>query len=222
MSVPETGHAALMNATYRRQRRVYDLTRKYFLFGRDRLVAGLRPPESGHLLEIACGTGRNLDLIDRRWPGRKLYGLDISSEMLVSARQRLGRRAVLAEADACDFDPASLYGTDAFDRIVISYAVSMIPDWQRALEHSGQKLAPGGSLHVVDFGDLSGWPPPARLGLNRWLERFHVAPRLALGPVLDAIAVRMGARAATETIMGGYAVLGRIERADPALMRAAG
>ena len=34
-------HAALMDSVYRRQRHIYDLTRKYFLFGRDTLIEGL-------------------------------------------------------------------------------------------------------------------------------------------------------------------------------------
>jgi S-adenosylmethionine-diacylgycerolhomoserine-N-methlytransferase len=34
-------HAAKMDAMYRRQRYIYDLSRKYFLLGRDRLLARL-------------------------------------------------------------------------------------------------------------------------------------------------------------------------------------
>lgn len=37
-------HAALMDATYRHQRRIYDVTRRHFLLGRDRLIAELDPP----------------------------------------------------------------------------------------------------------------------------------------------------------------------------------
>ncbi|HEY0281515.1 MAG TPA: hypothetical protein VGC27_02700 [Rhizomicrobium sp.] len=35
---PVQNHAALMDEIYRHQRYVYDLTRKYYLFGRDRLI----------------------------------------------------------------------------------------------------------------------------------------------------------------------------------------
>ena len=53
-------HAALMDKVYRRQRHIYNLTRKYYLLGRDRLVRQLRarPPE--RVVEIGCGTARNL------------------------------------------------------------------------------------------------------------------------------------------------------------------
>ncbi len=41
MSAVEHSHAELMDGVYRYQRHVYDLTRKYYLLGRDRLIDGL-------------------------------------------------------------------------------------------------------------------------------------------------------------------------------------
>ena len=51
-------------------------------------------------------------------------------------------------------------------------------------------VAPGGSLHIVDFGDLGRLPWPLRAGLRRWLERFHVSPRLELIERTGALAAR--------------------------------
>jgi len=119
-------HAALMNGIYAKQRRIYDLTRKYYLLGRDRLIEDLAVPDGGRVLEVACGTGRNLAKIGARYPRAELYGFDISSEMLINARQTLGDRARLAEGDATDFDPQAMFGVPGFDRVVISYALSMI------------------------------------------------------------------------------------------------
>ena len=79
-------HAETMDAMYRYQRHIYDLTRKYYLFGRDRLIDGLAVPKGGTVLEAACGTGRNLKRVAHRYPDARLYGFDISREMLVSAR----------------------------------------------------------------------------------------------------------------------------------------
>ena len=53
-------NTVLMNRIYRCQHHIYDLTRKYYLLGRDRLLAGLRPHAGDAVLEIGCGTGRNL------------------------------------------------------------------------------------------------------------------------------------------------------------------
>ena len=43
-------HARLMDGIYRGQRHIYDATRKYYLFGRDRLIAGLALQDGGKVL----------------------------------------------------------------------------------------------------------------------------------------------------------------------------
>ena len=74
-----------MDGVYRWQRHIYDLTRKYYLLGRDRLIDGLDVPQNGSVLELGCGTGRNIVLAARRYPNARFFGLDISAEMLETA-----------------------------------------------------------------------------------------------------------------------------------------
>ena len=199
------GHAALMDEVYRGQRHIYDFTRKYYLFGRDTLIAGLAARPGMRVLEVACGTGRNLAKVGKAWPGVRLFGLDISAEMLKSARAALGSEARLGQGDACAFDPAGLLGEPAFERIVLSYSLSMIPDWQGALDHAAGQLAPGGSLHVVDFGDLQGLPGPMQTLLRGWLAKFHVEPRTALPEAAARIAAARGlSLASTRGPLGYY------------------
>lgn len=205
-------HAALMDRTYRYQRLFYDATRAWFLFGRNHLIRHLAPPPGGSVLELACGTGRNLDLIGRRYPGRSLYGLDISEEMLRSARAKLGPRATLVQGDACAVPAEALFGKAGFDRVALSYSLSMIPDWRRALEQAVALVAPGGELHVVDFGDLRGYPGPFRKGMDLWLGKFHVTPRLDLAEALRRVAWGYGARVEVQKLYRGYATHGVIRR----------
>ena len=174
-----------MDRIYRRQRHVYDLSRKYYLLGRDRLIDGLAPPPGGRVLEIGCGTARNLIAVGRRHPATPLFGIDLSLEMLDTARRRveregLGGRVRLAHADATRFDPALLFGVPGFSRIFFSYTLSMIPEWERALAQSVVWLQPGGELHLVDFGGQERLPRWFRGGLRHWLSLFHVIPRDAL------------------------------------------
>ena len=150
--------AALMDRMYRRQRHIYDLSRKFYLLGRDEAITRLRPAPGDKVLEIACGTGRNLVKLARAYPQARLFGLDVSREMLATAaastaRAGLASRVALAQADATAFDPQALFGCASFERVLISYALSMIPPWRAALAHALDVLAPGGSLHIVDFGD---------------------------------------------------------------------
>ncbi|MEO3413292.1 methyltransferase domain-containing protein [Roseovarius sp. CAU 1744] len=201
-------HADLMDKTYRNQRQIYDLTRKYFLLGRDHLITELHPAPGSHVLEIACGTGRNLQVAQRRYPHCAFYGLDISSEMLRSARRKLADHIQLAEADACGFDGHQLFRRRSFDRIFVSYGISMIPDWEAALRMACAHLGPGGELHVVDFSDQQGLPDWFGTALNEWLRRFHVSPRLALERVLAQIARDLGANVRFSHLYRGYAQYG--------------
>jgi S-adenosylmethionine-diacylgycerolhomoserine-N-methlytransferase len=194
MATASPSHAALMDEVYRGQRHIYDLTRKYYLFGRDTLIAGLDARAGMRVLEVACGTGRNLAKVGKAWPGVRLFGLDISAELLKSARAAVGAEARLGEGDACAFDPQSLLGEPAFERIVLSYSLSMIPDWEDALDHAAGLLAAGGSLHVVDFGDLQGLPGPFQTLLRGWLAKFHVEPRSSLPAAAARIAHARGLR----------------------------
>src|SRR5436190_741980 len=61
---PVSVHSEMMDRVYRRQRHIYDLSRKFFLLGRDRLIGALKPPPGGQVLEIGCGTARNLHVVD--------------------------------------------------------------------------------------------------------------------------------------------------------------
>lgn len=185
--------ADLMDLMYRRQRHVYDATRKFYLLGRDRLIDQLAPPPGATVLEIGCGTGRNLIRAARRYPSIRAFGVDISNEMLTTARGQIARaglegRIMVAQADAANFDAKTCLGVGAFDRIFISYALSMIPPWRETLEHAGALLAPEGSLHIVDFGDQKALPRSFRRALRIWLGLFSVQPREELEAELNGFA----------------------------------
>lgn len=187
----EGTHAALMDQVYRRQRYIYDLTRKYYLFGRDRMIRelALRPGQSA--VEVGCGTARNLIRIAKMYPGVELFGLDASGEMLRTAADNIARaglsgRIHLVQGYAESLSPA-LFGRERpFDRVLFPYSLSMIPDWRQALRAGAAALAADGRLMVVDFGDLTGLGPLAAALLRRWLHLFHVEPRIEILAELEA------------------------------------
>jgi S-adenosylmethionine-diacylgycerolhomoserine-N-methlytransferase len=211
-----------MDAIYRYQRFIYDASRKHYLLGRDRLLDELLPPPGGTVLEIACGTGRNLIKAARRYPGVRFYGFDISSAMLDTARASIGRRGlsdriIVAAGDAADFSGERLFGVPAFDRVFISYALSMIPPWRAALAQALAAVAPGGRLSVVDFGEQGALPDWFKAGLRTWLAKFSVEPRDALKAELKGIAARPGLSVRCEEPYRGYAVYAVIAKTDGGL-----
>ena len=202
------GHGELMDKIYHTQRHFYDATRKYYLLGRDGLIADLAPPSGGSVLEIGCGTGRNLIAVGLAWPQAELFGIDISDAMLETARGSLAKAdvaATLVRGDACGFDATALFGRATFDRVFISYALSMIPDWEKAIDAALAALKPGGSLHIVDFGQQERLPRWFGRMLQAWLLRFHVTPRATLRDVLADKADTAGGRLEFEPIGRGYA-----------------
>lgn len=207
----------LMDRVYRHQRHIYDLTRKYFLLGRDRLIARLDPPPGGTVLELGCGTGRNLIAAARAHPEARFFGIDVSAAMLETARRKVERagltaRITVARADAAAFDAASLFGQASFDRVFVSYTLSMIPPWERAVEAGLAALREGGVLHVVDFGQQEGLPRLFKALLFAWLGRFHVTPRAAMEGTLAALAGRGRGSLTFTPLYRGYAWSAEIAR----------
>lgn len=173
-------HAALMDQIYRYQRYVYDLTRKFYLIGRDALIREMHVEPGDKVLEMGCGTARNLILLAKRHPEARFFGIDASQAMLDTAqihvdRAGLSKRIILRQALAEEVSYAETFDLKApFDSVFFSYSLSMIPTWKDALHAAMENLTPGGMVYVVDFWDQGGWPRWFQTLLKGWLSLFHV------------------------------------------------
>ena len=167
-------HQQFLDRYYGWSRSIYDVTRKYYLFGRDQAVAQLLEEPWRRLVEVGPGTGRNLKLLHAQRPEALFGGVEASTAMLEVARSACPW-AVLTEGFAEDAEYRDLLGAPP-DRILFSYCLSMVQDPEGALAHARRQLAPGGEIVVVDFGGLGGLRGPAAPALRRWLEAFHVTP----------------------------------------------
>ncbi len=173
---------------YRVHAGFYDLTRWSFLLGREALVqrvAACLVPKA--VLEVGCGTGRNLGRLGRRFPQARLWGVDLSADMLAVARKKLQDLAPRLTLIRSAYD-RPVGEEPSFDLVVFSYALSMFnPGWEEALAAADWDLLPGGLLAVVDFHDS---PFPAFkswMGLNHVRLDGHLLPGLkARFPLLEA------------------------------------
>lgn len=181
-----------MDRMYRFQRYFYDVTRKYYLLGRDQLLREIAPKPGERILEIGCGTGRNLIILAKQYPKTHFYGLDASAVMLETARRNINSAGLsnitlkTALADDFLFDTTFKLGK-RFDKIFFSYSISMIPPWRESIENALENLKTGRELFIVDFYDQKDLPESFQKLLQWWLAKFHVTFWEGLMPYLYAL-----------------------------------
>lgn len=144
-----TSHAQALGAFYGAQSAHYDRFRERLLHGRAELIASLDLPPRAHLVELGGGTARNIEFFGERVAGIARYDvIDLCAPLLSLARERARTIPVLhaIEADATTWRP-----TQPVDAVILSYALTMIPDWRAALANAISMLKPGGQLALVDF-----------------------------------------------------------------------
>ena len=174
MTPEQAEHREFLDRYYSAARPIYDLTRKYYLFGRDRALARLLADPWDSLVEVGPGTGRNLRIIHRQRPSARLGGVQPPAPMLPHAARRCPW-ATFHRGFAEDVDYTAVLGEPP-QRILFSYCLSMVRHREVAIERALAGLAPGGELHIVAFADLAGLPAALREGLRRWLAAFRVEP----------------------------------------------
>jgi S-adenosylmethionine-diacylgycerolhomoserine-N-methlytransferase len=210
-----------MTRMYRWTRHVYDWSRRYYLLGRDGLLGQIADRPAGTVLEIGCGTARNLRVLHRTAPEHALFGLDASRSMLDTARTKLRRAGVadrirLAHGLAQDLDPKAHFGVERpFDAVFFSYVLSMIPDWPAALHAGLRHLAPGGCLYVVDFWDQADLPSWMASALQHWLALFDVHPRPDLIRTLRRLDRVNGLHTTVEPVVRRYAYRATVHAPGP-------
>ncbi len=179
--MPEKSASSPLEGYYRLHSKIYDATRWSFLFGRTAILreaAAVATPK--RILEVGCGTGKNLVNLCRMFPDAEVTGVDLSEAMLGVARgktESFGPRIRLQHAAY-----GSAFQSEApSDLILFSYALTMFnPGFEEAIAAAHRDLAPGGHIAVVDFHDTR-----FRF-FERWMGVNHVRMNGQLRPLLAA------------------------------------
>lgn len=123
------------------------------VYWRREMVKALALPETGRVLDAACGTGDGMiELARQSKAGRLLAGVDFAPKMLEVARQKLEPLAdshqislVAGNSLALPFTPG------AFDAVTIAFGIRNIMDRKAALRQFYDQLKPGGWLAVLEL-----------------------------------------------------------------------
>lgn len=120
---------------------------------RRELVAQAALPARARLLDIGCGTGSLVVLLGSEHPACEVVGLDPDPKALARGRRKAERAGVSVRFDE-GFSDELPYEDGAFDRVFSSFMLHHLGSNERrvTLAEARRVLAPGGSLHVVDFG----------------------------------------------------------------------
>jgi ubiquinone/menaquinone biosynthesis C-methylase UbiE len=141
-------------------RQRYNRLAKFFVFFewlfllprsiRSKAVHRLELKRGSRVLEVGCGTGRNLaPLLEVVGAEGHVYGVDLSEGMLAESKElctQAGWNNVqLMRADAADY-----ILPEPVDGAIFSLSYAVIPHHRDALRHAWNQLRPGGCLVIMD------------------------------------------------------------------------
>jgi len=159
----------------------------------------LRP---GHrVLEIGCGTGRNLAFLSRAvGPHGRVYGVDLSPGMLAKARELCARNdwrnVELSESDAAQYRaPVPL------DGVMFGLSYNTMPHHLTVLREAWDQLRPGGRLVIMDAKLPDGLGGRLVLPFGLWLMRHTMLGNPLIKPWEDL--ARLAGRIEMEQFMFG-------------------
>jgi len=173
----------------------YDYFRDRVLCGRQELIEDLPVEPKAVWVELGGGTGRTVDFLgDAVKRLARFYLVDSTRPLLDRAERRCRRltNVTLVHANAARTGLPDRLA----DVVVFSYALTLMPEWEAAIEEARRLLGPGSWIGVVDFHragsatmcvpgpDLMPHCMPASEQLALLQERFRlVSLEQAFGPL---------------------------------------
>ncbi len=125
------------------------LLKNWFMKALKKIIKRINIKEGSKILDIGCGTGNLLYLLEKENKDLSLYGIDISKNMLNIAKTKLKKsNLILSSAENIDFKD------DSFDIVFSTEAFHHYSDYSKIMNNIHKILKKNGRLIVldVDFG----------------------------------------------------------------------
>jgi trans-aconitate 2-methyltransferase len=136
------------------------------------LLARVPLADATRVVDIGCGPANSTELLAERFSAAEIIGLDSSSEMLATARQRMPD-ATFIEADISRWTPDV-----AVDLLFANAVFQWVPDHLSVLAKLLECLAPGGVLAIQvpdNFDEPSHYLMREVASTGRWGNRLESA-----------------------------------------------
>lgn len=173
-----------LKRVYRKRSRWYDFSANaYYFIGireyayRKSAVRKLQLKPGDTVVEIGCGTGLNFDFLEQM-VGRQghIVGVDLTEAMLTKANRRIRQNGwsnvSLVHCDAAEFE-----FPHPVDGIISTFALTLVPEYDKIIENGARALSSGGRMVILDFKMPEKWP--------FWLVRLLVMLTRPFGVSLD-------------------------------------
>ncbi len=168
-----------------------------------RAVDRLALSHGGTVLEVGCGTGRNLPYLHQAvGPNGRIYGVDISPRMLTKAFDlRAANHWPNVELHKCD--AAEFTAPAPLDGVLFSLSYNTMPHHRAVLRKAWEQLRPGGRLVIMDAKLPPGLGGRLMLPFGLWLMQHTLLGNPLIKPwrELGCIAEHVDME---ETLFGSY------------------
>jgi len=140
-------------------------------------VKALNLKKGDTVVEIGCGTGLNFRFLrDEVGSKGNIIGVDMTPEMLQEARKRIRRNGwqnvTLVQSDAAEYQfPEKIGG------IISTFALTLVPEYDKVIQKGAATLSPNARFVVVDFKKPDKWP--------MWIIKLFVILTRPFGVSLD-------------------------------------
>lgn len=134
----------------------YDFLNHFLSFGIDRYwrkqaISHLKKSKPGVILDVATGTA-DLAIAALKLNPVKVYGIDISEDMLNIGRQKLIKKNLRGKIELLESDSENLIFEDnKFDAITVGFGVRNFENLEKGLSEMLRVLKPDGKAVILEF-----------------------------------------------------------------------
>ena len=188
---------------------LHTITKPLFCYGKNRFLEDLNPRGGETICEIGCGNCDNLIKIWKRNQNVNLIGFDYPEERTKSASKLVKEKGLEKNIKVvCGLAHEYVFD-EQIDRFIFSYSLSSIPRPKEVLTNVFQQLPPGGTVHIVDFGNFEWWPIIVKSPLIGFLNLFQVFPEPEITSIFE---YNKECNIDLEKKFGGYSFLAVLRR----------